>query len=487
MNIDKRKNFSDWYNTIIKEAELCDLRYNIKGFIVIMPWAMKSINKIYEIYEKELEKTGHSPAFFPSLVPERAFMAEKEHVQGFIPEVLWVTEAGNKKLEERYALKPTGETAIYPMYALWVNGLSDLPIKIYQRGWVWRHETKATKPFIRGREFLWIETHNVFADSESAKSQVKEDIEIAKNVIWKKLGIPFIFFRRPQWDKFAGADETFAADTLMPDGRILQIATTHLLGQHFSKAFGIKYINEKNKYEFVWQTCYGPGINRIYAATVAVHGDNQGLVLPFAIAPVQVVIVPIMKKGNEDKVLSAAKEIEKRVSRIARVELDTRDQTPGFKFNYWEQKGVPIRIEIGERDIVTESVVLVARDKGKKNVKISELEKEIEKEADEMDLRMKEKNAAFFKQALDSAKTVEEIATKVSEGKLVKVPFCSMGMDGEKCAKLLKERHSLDARGTVCSFFDSKEFILESDVPNGEKCIACGKPAKVKMYFSRQY
>ncbi len=489
MNIDKYGNFSDWYNEIIKVAELCDLRYNIKGFIVIMPWAMKSIDQIYKFYDAEMERTSHLPAFFPSLIHEKSFGAEKEHVAGFVPEVLWVTEAGDKKLEERYALKPTGEAGIYPMYALWVNGLSDLPIKIYQKGWVWRHETKATKPFIRGREFLWIEAHDVFATPSEASAQVAEDAGMAKTVIWGKLGVPFIMFRRPQWDKFAGADNTFAADTLMPDGKVLQVASTHLLGQHFSKAYGIKYTDAKNEPQFAWQTCYGPGVNRIYAAMVAVHGDNRGMVVPYDAAPIQVAIIPILRKGNEGKVLAEAGKIETALSGIARVKLDTRDQSPGFKFNDWEQRGVPLRIEIGERDIANGSAVLAVRDTGKKeNVKIADLNSAITKAGAELGARLASSASERFLKNLDTAKSADEMARKIDEGKMVKVPFCTDAKEGEACAKALKEKHSCDIRGTVFTFFNSEKCEFESsDKPHGEKCVSCGKPANAHVYVARQY
>ncbi len=489
MNIDKCANFSDWYNEILKEAELCDLRYNIKGFIVIMPWAMKSIDIIYKFYNAELEKTNHLPAFFPSLIHEKSFWAEKEHVKGFIPEVLWVTGAGDKKLEERYALKPTGEACIYPMYALWVNGISDLPIKIYQKGCVWRHETKATKPFIRGREFLWIEAHNVFLNDEEAKKQIIEDATITKKVIWEKLGIPFIVFKRPQWDKFPGADNTFAVDTLMPDGKILQIASTHLLGQHFSKAYGIKYINEKNESAHAWQTCYGPGINRIYAAMISLHGDNKGLVLPFEITPIQVVIIPIIRKENEEKVISVAKEIQKKLSKNLRTHLDLRNQTPGFKFNYWEMKGIPIRIEIGERDIMNGTVVLVMRNNGKKeNVKIENIKNIVRNTGKILDAQLATKSSERFIKSLDCAKNSTEMAKKIDEGRIVKVAFCTDQMQGEKCVNELKEKYSCDARGTIFSFFNSNKYEFESsDIPHEDKCINCGKFANIYMYFARQY
>ncbi|MEW6528625.1 MAG: proline--tRNA ligase [Candidatus Micrarchaeota archaeon] len=489
MNIDKDNNFSDWYNTILKEAELCDLRYNIKGFIVVMPWAMKSIDIIYKNYDEELEKTGHSSAFFPALVHEKSFGAEKEHVKGFIPEVFWITEVGDKKLEERYALKPTGEACIYPMYALWVNGISDLPIKIYQKGCVWRHETKATKPFIRGREFLWIETHNVFANNENAKNQIVEDAILTKKIVWERLGIPYIIFKRPQWDKFPGASDTFAVDTLMPDGKVLQVASTHLLGQHFSTAYNIKYINEKNESEYAWQTCYGPGISRIYVTMLSLHGDNSGLVLPVEIAPVQIVIIPIIKKGNEEKVIAFAKEIQKKISKNFRAHLDLRDQTPGSKFNYWEMKGVPIRIEIGERDIAEDSVVIVTRDnKKKESVKIADMENAIFDAARSLNKRLSAKSSERFIKSLDSAENCEEMIKKIGQGKIVKVAFCTDQIEGEKCANELKEKYSCDARGTMFSFFNSDKCEFESsDVPNDKKCVNCGKPANIFMYFARQY
>lgn len=488
MKIVKCKNFSEWYNEIIKTAELCDLRYNIKGFIVIMPWAMRTIDKIYELYEKELEYTAHYPAFFPSLIPEKMLKTESEHVTGFIPEVFWVTEAGEKKLEERYALKPTGETSIYPIYALWINGISDLPLKIYQRNWVWRYDTKATKPFIRGREFLWIEAHDVFASENEAKKQVIEDTIMAKNIIWEKLGIPFIFFKRPQWDKFPGAEDTFAADTFLPDLKVLQIVSTHLLAQRFSKVFNIRYLNEENKKIYAWQTTYGPGINRIYASLIAVHGDEKGLVLPFEVAPIQIVIVPIIKKEQEDEIKNAIKSLADRLKKIARVEVDLRACTPGFKFNYWEQKGVPLRIEFGVRELADQTLVLVRRDNGKKKiVHINEIENEIEKESAEILVSLKKNSAEFFAKNLDSANTREEMSKKITDGKLVKVAFCTDEQEGKECGVILKEKYACDVRGSVFSFYDSNQYEFECHPPQNEKCIQCGKPANVYVYVARQY
>ncbi len=222
MNI-KKSDFSEWYNTITKDAQLCDLRYGIKGFVVFMPWSVMTMNRMYAMYEQAVESRGHVPALFPALIPEEYFTREGEHVKGFVPEVFWVTHAGDAKLEERYAMRPTSETAMYTMYALWIHGTKDLPLKVYQRCQVWRHETKATKPFIRSREFHWIEAHDCFATREGAMAQVREDMEMAEEVIHGQFCVPFLFFKRPQWDKFAGAENTYAADTLMPDGRALQL------------------------------------------------------------------------------------------------------------------------------------------------------------------------------------------------------------------------------------------------------------------------
>ena len=473
-----KSNFSEWYNTIIKEAELCDLRYNLKGFIVFMPWAVLSMDKMYSVYEKEMQKRDHVPALFPALINEANLKSESEHVEGFIPEVFWVTEAGGNKLEEKYAMRPTSETAMYPMYALWVKGLKDLPIKLYQRCQVWRYETKATKPFIRSREFHWIEAHNAFATEKEALDQIKEDMEISEELVHKQFGVPFLFFRRPQWDKFAGAVDTYAADSLMPDGKVLQLPSTHFLGQNFAKAFKLQYMDEKGNQEFAWQTCYGPCISRIYAAIFSTHGDDKGLVLPFDIAPVQIVIVPIFKENNKSKVLKKAKEIKESLKNYS-VKLDDSDNSPGFKFNHWELKGVPFRIEIGERDMENSSVILVRRDELKKNqIKEKDLLKTIEKESQEMIKNLRSKSDKWFKELIHSADSIKDLNNELKKGGFVKIPFCTDQDEGEKCADKIKEETKSNVRGTL---YGSK------DSPKNKKCIACGKKAVVFVYTGRQY
>jgi prolyl-tRNA synthetase len=477
-----KSNFSEWYNEIIKEAELCDLRYNLKGFIVFRPWAVITMKKMYALYEAELERRGHVPALFPSLIPEEYIMKESEHIAGFVPEVLWVTQAGSERLENKYAMRPTSETAIYPMYALWINGLKDLPLKIYQSCQVWRHETKATKPFIRSREFYWIEAHDAFATREEAMAQVREDMEMAEEIVHKKFGIPFLFFKRPQWDKFAGAVDTYAADTIMPDGRALQLPSTHFLGQNFSKAFGIKFTDEKGNNQYVWQTCYGPCISRIYAALISTHGDEKGLILPFDLAPLQIIIIPIYKGENKHIINAECEKIrEVLIENGFSVKFDDSENTPGYKFNFWEMKGVPIRIEVGERDIADNSCVLVRRDtKEKMKVKINDIVKKINELKTSITENLIERADKEFKNRINSANSIDALNSALDKkGGFVRVPFCTDQMAGEQCAEKIKEVCRANIRG---SLFNSNEAPRENEI-----CIVCGKKATIYLYAARQY
>ncbi|MBD3210531.1 proline--tRNA ligase [Candidatus Micrarchaeota archaeon] len=478
MKLDK-SDFSEWYNAITKEAGLCDLRYGIKGFVVFMPWSVMTMNRMFGMMEREVERTGHVPALFPALIPEHYFMKEEDHVEGFVPEVFWVTQAGNNPLEEKYGMRPTSETAMYSMYALWIHGHTDLPFKLYQRCQVWRYETKATKPFIRSREFYWIEAHNCFATREDAMNQVREDMGMTENVIHQQYCIPFLFFKRPQWDKFAGAENTFAADTLMPDGRTLQLPSTHMLGQNFSRAFGIKFTDEDGEEKHVWQTCYGPAISRIYAALISIHGDDKGLVLPFRLAPVQVVIVPIFRDETRDMVLKECRKLKESLSEDFAVKIDDSNNTPGYKFNYWEMKGVPVRLEVGPRDIEKNEAVLVRRDTGEKaSARTEELKGKILEAAESMRQNLKKKADEWFSTKTSLAKDMDGLEKEIEQNGFVRVPFCSDGLEAKECADALKEKHHANVRG---SLFGSDE------KPEGEKCVACGKDATIYLYVARQY
>lgn len=475
----KKSDFSEWYTEITKDAQLCDLRYNVKGFVVFMPWSVASMKKMYSIYERELERTGHKPAWFPALIPESNFHRESRHVEGFTPQVFWVEKAGDNVLEERLALRPTSETAMYQMYSLWIQGRSDLPLKIYHQSQVWRYETKATRPFIRSREFYWIESHDAFATRAEAEAQVKEDMQMSQNVIFGEFGVPFIFFERPQWDKFPGALFTYAADCMMPDGRVLQLPSTHLLGQNFAKAFDVKFLNEKGEKEYCHQTCYGPAISRIYAAIISVHGDDSGLVLPYGLAPTQAIVVPIPKKGSEGAVEGKAREIAALLSAAGmRAEADFSPNTPGFKYNHWEMRGVPFRVEIGAREAESGELTVVRRDsRAKTKVKQAELVAFIRKEGAAMLADMKRKAKAAFDATLSKASTMQELSAELEKGKLVSVPFCSMEKEGKACADNVKEKTSGDVRGTRFG---------AGEKPEGS-CIVCGKKASAAVYVASQY
>lgn len=477
ITIKKSEDFSEWYTEVCNKAELADIRYNVKGFVVFRPWAVKTMNNMFKLLEDELESKGHLPALFPALIPESNFKKEAEHVEGFLPEVFWVTKVGSgaEKLEEPLAMRPTSETAMYKMYSMWIRSWRDLPLKIYQRCQVWRHEGKATRPFIRGREFYWIEAHDVFSTEEEAMRQVKEDMETTENTLHKKFGIPFIFFQRPQHDKFAGAVNTYAADTTLPDGKILQLPSTHLLGQNFSKSFNIKFVDKDKKEKYAWQTCYGPAVSRIFAAVIALHGDDKGLVLPPEIASLQIIIVPITK-SKDDEVIKKAHEICKKIKHKFSVMIDDRNEyTPGWKYNYWEMKGVPLRIEIGPRDLKNKQFVLVRRDTGEKIIVKENRIEEIEDVLDKIQENLIKKADEYFKKSISEAKEFSELK-KVLENKggLVKIEWCGK----KKCAEDMKEKTSGGViRGTI---FGKEEKPKST-------CVNCKAKATQVVYIAKQY
>ncbi|MEM0093721.1 MAG: proline--tRNA ligase [Thermofilum sp.] len=477
VTVRKAENFSEWYSQVLVKAGLVDLRYNVQGFVVHRPWLMRIIKMIYRFFEEELEKTGHEPVLFPLVIPEENFEKEKEHVEGFKPEVFWVTEAGDEKLERRLALRPTSETAFYYMYSFWIQSWRDLPLKLYQSVSVYRNESN-TRPLIRGREFLWIEAHCAFSSHEEALKQVQEDMENSRKVIWERLGIPFLFLRRPPWDKFAGAEDTYAADTLMPDGRVLQISSTHDLGQRFAKAFNITFLDRDGQRKYAWQTCYGPGIWRIAAALIAIHGDDKGLVLPFSVAPIQVVVIPIYyKEVDRDRVLAKAHQVKEALTSAGfRAHVDAREgYTPGWKFNDWELKGVPLRAEVGAREVERGVVTLCRRDTGERIVVKDEelVEKVRELEAAILE-NLKSRALKFFTESIVEAKRREEVARLLEEGKIVKMPFCGR----EECAAELKEvTNGGKIRGTEIGF-------VEGDYGN---CAWCGGKSRLIVYVAKSY
>ena len=469
----KEENFSEWYSQIIDKAEIVDLRLGIKGFIVIRPWGASVIEKIYNLYEEELQRKNHKLTIMPSVIPESNLKKEAGHIKGFTPEVFWLqTEKG----EEKLALRPTSETLYTPMFALWIRSHRDLPMKLYQKGSVFRHDTKATRPLIRGREFNWIEAHNAFATKRDAEKQVQEDIQMTENVMHQELGIPFLPIKRPEWDKFAGAEYTIGSDVLMPDGKLIQQPSTHLMGQKFSKAFNAKFKNKEGKEDYIWTTAYGPAMSRILVSVISTHGDDKGLVLPFQLSPIQIVIIPIYTKKNKAKIMKYSRSIKNKLKNY-RVEIDEREYSPGWKFNEWELKGVPFRVEIGEKEVKTKSLTLFTRDTGKKeNLKTSNLSK-LSKLGKDYDSRLLKKAEKFLKSRIINCKTKEQVKKAMKEGKIARVNWCSLDKEGLKCAEHVEKEINAEVRGSLAN---------KREKPSG-KCIVCGRNAKEVVYVAKSY
>ncbi|MBO3804172.1 MAG: proline--tRNA ligase, partial [Candidatus Brockarchaeota archaeon] len=381
-------------------------------------------------------------------------------------------------LEKRLALRPTSETAFYPMYALWIRSARDLPLKLYQSCSVFRYETKATKPLLRGREFLWIESHDAFATEKDALGQVEEDMEVTVKVLGQ-LGIPVMFCRRPQWDKFKGAVDTYAADCLMPDGKLNQVASTHYLGRKFSEAFGIYFQGEDGESRAVYQTCFGPGIGRTLAALISIHGDNSGLVLPFRAAPIQAVIVPIPGEGKVldfcGKILGTLKEAG------VRAHLDLEEKTPGSKYYHWEMMGVPFRIEVGARECGGGYATVFRRDTRRRaQVPAEGLAGWLKKEGEKMMEDLFQAAQSRFESKVAEVSTMEEAEESLGKGyEVLKAPFCSIGMDGAECGAKVGERLGLEVRG--------RRLDKEERPAEGSKCIVCGRAAAEVVYMAEAY
>jgi len=473
---DRDRDFQGWYNTIIRQAELIDDRFNIKGMVVYRPLAMKLTKAIYSMFEERLEASGHQPVLFPVLIPEENFNKEAEHIKGFTPETYWVTMGGNETLGSRYALRPTSETAFYFMYSQWLRSPSDLPLKLYQSVAVYRHETKATKPLLRGREFLWIEAHDVFATAEEAIKQVQEDERTTRDVIEGELSVPILFLLKPQWDKFAGAVNTYAAEAVMPDGMVLQVATTHYLGKNFSEAFDLGYYDAEGKKRRVEQTCFGPGVSRILAAVISVHGDNFGLVVPFRIAPVQAVIVPIPGSGVEECARAVASRLR---DRGIRVELDESEETPGAKFYKWEFRGVPLRIEVGEREVSSSRATIFDRVTRKRSsIGLSELDGFLDEFPEAQHRVLRNRAEILAQRFMGEADSLESARDLIFSGKRVlKAYLCSLDHEGEGCGERIEKELSLSVRGEP----------LNADKPRDKNCIVCGKEAGHEVYLAEAY
>ena len=467
--VKKTDDFNDWYNEIVELADLCDKRYPIKGMNVWRPYGWTLMTHVDQLIRNEMVKTNHQEVNFPLCIPESAFKKEEEHIEGFGSEVYWITHAGLNKLDERWLLRPTSETSMYPMFSLWIRSHADLPLKTFQIVNTFRYETKQTRAFIRVREIHFFEAHTCHADFEDAERQIKEDKEIAKT-LFDKLCLPFIFCKRPEWDKFAGAFYTISLDVLMPSMRTLQLGSVHQYRDNFAKPYEISYETENGSHAFCHQTTYGMS-ERILGALIGIHGDNRGLVMPPGVAPKQVVIIPIIFKGKEKAVLDACQNLCKKLTdKGFKAHVDTRDITPGNKYYDWELKGAPLRIEIGPKDLEKKQIVLVRRDTSeKKTVKQDSSVDNIIKELNDISENLFDKAKKLLNDNIHRVKTVEE--AKNLKG-IVELPWCST----KDCA--LEIENILDGNTLGEPIEDNKCSF---------SCPICGKPGKTWMRFAKSY
>ena len=456
----RKEDFSRWYNEILWRAEIMDVRYPVKGLYVWYPYGFAVRKRAYGILQSLMDR-DHAETMFPLLIPETEFMKEATHIKGFEDEVYWVTHGGKNELEVPLALRPTSETAIYPMYSLWIRSHTDLPLKLYQIVSTFRYETKHTRPLIRLREITsFKEAHTVHATREEAAAQVEVALGLYKE-FYDSLQVPVIISRRPDWDKFPGADYTIAVDTIMPDGKTLQIGTVHMLGDHFSRTYDITYEDADGEQQYAYQTCYGIS-ERSIAAIISVHGDDKGLVLPPAVAPTQIVIVPIIIGKRRDEVLSAATALEEELKGAGfSVRLDRRDIRPGAKYYHWEMRGVPLRIEIGPRDIDTNTVVAVTRDGQKTKLDRRGATEGIFSVLAEFQKRIHGTAQQTMADRITTARTLEETALAVKSGVAV-IHWCG----SRECAEKIEA--AVDA--SILGSDIRSDQIAVSDGP----CVVCG-------------
>jgi prolyl-tRNA synthetase len=469
ISVKKTEDFSGWYNEVVIKAELADHSI-IKGFMIIKPRGYAIWENIQQNFDKQIKKIGVRNAYFPLLIPEEFFKKEAKHAAGFAPELAWVMDEEQK---EKYALRPTSETIMYDSYATWIRSWRDLPLKLNQWCNVLRWEVKQTKLFLRTREFLWQEGHCVYETDEECENETRLYLEEYKNICEKLLAIPVLAGEKTEKERFAGAKRTYTLEALMPDGKALQMGTSHNLGQNFAKAFNIQFLGRDGKKYSPWQNSWGIS-TRLIGAVVMMHSDDKGLVLPPKVSPLHIVIVPIYTAENKEKILKKANEIKNSLKPYS-ILLDDRDEyKPGWKYNEWELKGVPLRMEIGPKDIAKKQVVLVRRDNNKKEfVKMSQLDKKIKNSLDDIQNSLYNRAREFLNSNIVSSTDFNDFLKKIKNKKLVKAFFCN----NIKCEDLIKDK----AQGAT------SRLILFQQPKKIGKCIYCNKQGKALVIFGKAY
>ncbi len=472
ITVKKDEDFSEWYNQIVLKAELADYA-PIKGCMVIRPNAYMLWQNIQDYFNSVIQEMGVRNAYFPLLIPDSFFKREAEHAEGFAPELAWI-EKTSEDTEEKLAIRPTSETIMYDSYSKWIRSWRDLPLRINQWCNVMRWEVKQTKLFLRTREFLWQEGHCVYATEKECRGEALKILDEYKKLCEEKLAIPVIQGEKTACERFAGAKETFTIEALMPDGKALQMGTSHNLGQNFAKTFDVNFLDEDGKETDAWQNSWGFS-TRLIGALVMVHSDDKGFVMPPEIAHTQIVLIPILFDKTRDKVLKEAAKISEKLKKAGfSVIVDDRDAyTPGWKYHEWELKGIPLRLELGPRDLENNQVIAVRRDNSKKEqIKISELEKKTELLLKDIQKSLLKKADKFLKENMVEAKDWKAFAKGIEDRKLVFSYFC----EEHECEDLIKDETTATSR---CIPF-------KQDNKPG-KCVKCGKQAKRKVYFAKAY
>ncbi|MFB9273572.1 proline--tRNA ligase [Cohnella cellulosilytica] len=467
------EDFSRWYIDVIKKAELMDYS-PVRGCIVFRPDGYELWENMQRELDRRFKDTGHRNAYFPLFIPESFFTKEKEHVEGFNPELPFVTEAGGEQLEEKLAIRPTSETMFGHMYAKWINSYRDLPLLINQWANVVRWE-KRTLPFLRTSEFLWQEGHTAHEDEADARRETMQMLDVYTDFVENVLAIPVIKGQKTPSERFAGAVDTFSIEAMMKDGRAVQAGTSHYLGTKFAVAFDIKYLDRENTQQYCHTTSWGVS-TRLIGALIMVHGDDRGLVMPPKVAPTQVVMIPIGPPKTREVVIGKTDELYAQLKAAGiRVRVDDRaDVSPGWKFNEYEMRGIPIRLELGPRDLENGQCVLVSRVTGeKKSVSLDNLVAEVEALLEQIHADMYERALSFQQENFFSVDTLDEYKTAMEE----KRGFALAGWCGsDACEQQVKEETGATSRNIPFEPAERKS-----------KCLVCGEPAKHTVVFARAY
>lgn len=463
------EDFAKWYTDIVKKSELVDYS-SIKGCMIIRPYGYAIWENIQKYLDGKFKETGHENVYMPMFIPESLLQKEKDHVEGFAPEVAWVTHGGDEKLAERLCVRPTSETLFCDHYAKIIQSYNDLPKKYNQWCSVVRWE-KTTRPFLRTTEFLWQEGHTAHATAEESQKETIDMLNVYSDFCENILAIPVIKGQKTEKEKFAGAKATYTIESLMHDGKALQSGTSHNFGDNFSKSFNIQYNDKNSQLQYVHQSSWGV-TTRLIGAIIMVHGDDRGLKLPPRIAPTQVIVIPVAQ--HKEGVLEKAEEIKTRISKIARVKLDSSDKMPGWKFNEYEMKGIPVRLEVGPKDIEKNQVVLARRDTGEKIfVPMDEIEEKITELLDNIQVSMLEHARDHRNENTYTSKTLDEFK-EIADTKpgFIKAMWCG----DTACEEKLKEVAGVSSR---CIPFDQEDI--------SDTCICCGKKATKMVYWGKAY